>query len=70
MSRSACYKFLYLLYNNKRWLVLDMYDYILQAPENGINLALDVPKEMNTFVAERFLSGLVNVQRKQPVSTD
>ena len=39
-------------------------------PENREILALYVSKERNMFVAERFLSGLVKVNRNHPVSTD
>ena len=39
-------------------------------PENRQILALSITKERNTFVAERFLSGLVKIHGNQPVSTD
>jgi len=39
-------------------------------PENRRILALSISKERNMLIAERFLSGLVRVQGKRPVSTD
>jgi putative transposase len=39
-------------------------------PENKQILALNISKERNMFVAERLLSGLVNLHGKHPVSTD
>ncbi|MDN5847630.1 MAG: hypothetical protein L0H53_15305 [Candidatus Nitrosocosmicus sp.] len=39
-------------------------------PENSQILALSISKERNTFVAERFLSGLIKTYGKRPVSTD
>ena len=39
-------------------------------PENKQILALTISKERNMFVAERFLSSLVKVHGKHPVSTD
>ena len=39
-------------------------------PENKQILALFISKERNMFVAERFISGLVNVNGRHPVSTD
>ncbi len=39
-------------------------------PENRQILALNISKERNMFVAERFLDGLVKVYGKHPVSTD
>jgi putative transposase len=39
-------------------------------PENKQILALSISKERNMFVAERFLSGLVKIHGKHPVSTD
>jgi len=33
-------------------------------------LALSISKERNMFIGERFLSGLVKVRGKHPVSTD
>jgi putative transposase len=39
-------------------------------PENKQILALSISKERNMFVAERFLSGLVEIHGKHPVSTD
>jgi len=39
-------------------------------PENRQILALSISKERNMFVAERFLSGLVKIHGKHPVSTD
>ena len=38
--------------------------------ENRQILALSISKERNMFVAERFLSGLVKIYGKHPVSTD
>jgi putative transposase len=38
---------------------LHIYGYKPQAPENRENLALNVSKERNVFVAERFLSDIV-----------
>lgn len=39
-------------------------------PENRQILALSLSKERNMFVAERYLSGLVKVYGKHPVSTE
>ncbi|WP_415309613.1 DDE-type integrase/transposase/recombinase [Candidatus Nitrosocosmicus sp. FF01] len=39
-------------------------------PDNRQILALSVSKERNMFVAERFISGLVKIHGKHPVSTD
>jgi len=39
-------------------------------PENKQILALSISKERNMFVAERFLSGIVKIHGKHPVSTD
>ena len=39
-------------------------------PENKQILALTISKERNMFVAERFLSDLIQIHRKHPVSTD
>ncbi len=39
-------------------------------PENRRVLALSISKERNMLVAERFLSGLVKVHGRHPVSTD
>ena len=39
-------------------------------PENKQILALFISKERNMFVAERFISGLINVNGRHPVSTD
>ena len=39
-------------------------------PENRQILALSISKERNMFVAERFLSDLVKIHGKHPVSTD
>ena len=39
-------------------------------PENSEILALNISKERNMFVAERFLSGLIHIHGKHPVSTD
>jgi len=39
-------------------------------PENKQILALNISKERNMFVAERFISGLVNAYGKHPASTD
>ena len=39
-------------------------------PENKQILALFISKERNMFVAERFISGLVNVNGRHPVFTD
>ena len=39
-------------------------------PENKQILALSISKERNMFVAERFISGLINVNGRHPVSTD
>ncbi len=39
-------------------------------PKNREILALDISKERNMFVAERFLSDIVKEQGKYPVSTD
>jgi len=39
-------------------------------PKSREILALNVSKERNMFVAERFLSGLVKVHGKHPLSTD
>ena len=44
------------------WVAID--------PENKQILALFISKERNMFVAERFISGLVNVNGRHPVSTD
>ena len=40
------------------------------APNNRQILALSITKERNMFVAERFLSGLVKIHGKHPLSTD
>ena len=39
-------------------------------PKNKEILALRISKERNMFVAERFISGLVQIHGKHPVSTD
>lgn len=39
-------------------------------PKNRQILALSISKERNMFIAERFLSGLVKIHGKHPVSTD
>ena len=39
-------------------------------PQNSQILALSISKERNMFVAERFLSGIVKIHGKHPVSTD
>ncbi|WP_458720818.1 DDE-type integrase/transposase/recombinase [Candidatus Nitrosocosmicus sp. R] len=39
-------------------------------PQNRQILALSISKERNMFVAERFLSGIVKIHGKHPVSTD
>jgi putative transposase len=39
-------------------------------PENKQILELNISKERNMFVAERFISGLVNAYGKHPASTD
>ncbi len=39
-------------------------------PKNREILALSISKERNMFVAERFLSKLVNIHGKHPISTD
>ena len=39
-------------------------------PENREILALSISKERNMLIAERFLSGLVRVHGKHPISTD
>ena len=44
------------------WVAID--------PENKQILALFISKERNMFVAERFISGLVNVNGRHPVFTD
>ena len=44
--------------------------WITVEPENRQILALTISKERNMFVAERYLSDLVEVHGKHPVSTD
>jgi putative transposase len=44
------------------WVVIE--------PENRQILALSISKERNMLIAERFLSGLVRIHGKHPVSTD
>ena len=44
--------------------------WVVIGPENRQILALSVSKERNMLVAERFLSGLVKICGKHPVSTD
>ena len=44
--------------------------WVATEPKSREILALNVSKERNMFVAERFLSGLVKVHGKHPVSTD
>ena len=39
-------------------------------PENRLILALSISKERNMLIAERFLSGLVKIHGKHPISTD
>jgi len=39
-------------------------------PKNMAILALNIFKEINMFVAERFLSGLVKIYGNRSVSTD
>jgi putative transposase len=39
-------------------------------PKDRRILALNISKERNMFVAEKFLSGLVRIHGKRPVSTD
>jgi putative transposase len=39
-------------------------------PENRQILALNISKERNRLIAERFISSLVQIHRKHPVSTD
>jgi putative transposase len=39
-------------------------------PENKQILALSISKERNMLIAERFLSGLIQIHGKHPVSTD
>ena len=39
-------------------------------PENRQILALNISKERNMLIAERFISGLVRIHGKHPVSTD
>ena len=39
-------------------------------PKNKQILALSISKERNMFVAERFISGLINVNGRDPVSID
>ncbi len=39
-------------------------------PENNQILALSISKERNMLVAERFISGLIHIHGKHPVSTD
>lgn len=39
-------------------------------PKNRQILALNITKKRNTFMAERFIGGLVKNHRKHPVSTD
>ena len=39
-------------------------------PENRQILALNISKERNMLIAERFISGLVTIHGKHPVSTD
>ena len=47
-----------------------MWLWVAIEPENRQILALSISKERNMFVAERFLSGLVKIHGKHPVSTD
>ncbi len=44
--------------------------WVAMEPDNRQILALSVSKERNMFVAERFISGLVKIHGKHPVSTD
>ena len=39
-------------------------------PENRLILALSISNERNMLIAERFLSGLVKIHGKHPISTD
>ena len=39
-------------------------------PQNRQILALNISKERNMFIAERFIADLVRIHRKHPVSTD
>ena len=39
-------------------------------PENKQILALNITKERNMLVAERFISGLIKSNGKHPISTD
>ena len=39
-------------------------------PENRLILSLSISKERNMLIAERFLSGLVKIHGKHPISTD
>ena len=44
--------------------------WVATEPENRQILALSSSKERNMLIAERFLSGLVRVHGKHPISTD
>ena len=39
-------------------------------PKGRLILALNISKERNMLIAEKFLSGLVKIHGKRPVSTD
>jgi putative transposase len=44
--------------------------WVANEPKTKQILALSISKERNMFVAERFISGLVQNHGKHPVSTD
>ena len=48
----------------------DIWLWIAIEPENRQILALNISKERNMLIAERFISSLVQIHRKHPVSTD
>ncbi|MBA3750663.1 MAG: hypothetical protein H0X03_07225 [Nitrosopumilus sp.] len=43
---------------------------LLIEPKNRQILALSISKERNMLIAEKFISGLVRIHGKNPVSTD
>ncbi|MDP8906071.1 MAG: DDE-type integrase/transposase/recombinase [Thermoproteota archaeon] len=47
-----------------------LWPWVAAEPKNRQILAVSISKERNMLIAERFLSGLVRVHGKRPISTD
>ncbi|MEJ7642009.1 MAG: DDE-type integrase/transposase/recombinase [Candidatus Nitrosocosmicus sp.] len=55
---------------DKGWLTEHTWLWVAIEPKNRQILALNMSKERNMFVVERFLSGLLEEHGEHPVSTD